>query len=112
MCQASDDETGEGSSPSALQSGGGAEAVNLGMERLRRAPDNTKITVEELLALALDDVRKGEYNATKAIIVIVDEISDDGSSSVESYRCGMNRAEEMGWLEAAKQHCWRRWMKS
>jgi hypothetical protein len=82
------------------------------IERLRRNPDNKDVSVRDLLALALADIDRGDFQKpTKAIIVIIDEVEGDGTSTVESYRCGMTRPEELGWLEAAKQHTWKRWTR-
>lgn len=88
-------------------------AENFKLHKLRRETDNKNVSVEDLLEVALDDVRCGEFkNPTKAIIIIIDEVEGDGSSVVEGYRCGMSRPEELGWLEAAKQHTWRRWTRT
>lgn len=82
------------------------------IERLRRETDNKNVTVRDLLAVALADVDRGDYkNPKKAMVIIIDEVEEDGSSTIESYRCGMTQPEEIGWLEAAKQHTWKRWTR-
>lgn len=85
---------------------------NFQLARLRKEVDNKNVGVRDLLSVALADIDRGDYkNPKRALIIIIDEIEGDGSSSVEMYRCGMDRAQELGWLEAAKQHTWLRWRR-
>lgn len=78
--------------------------IDLAIQRIEREPDNAKVSVEDLLKLALAHVQAGEYkNPKSAIIVIVDEgEGDDSSWTLEGYRCGLHRQEEIGLLEAFK----------
>lgn len=86
--------------------------VDFHIERLRREADNANVSVRDLLSLALADIDDDAYkNPSRAIIIIIDEVEDNGGIAVETYRCGMTRPEELGWLEAAKQHTWARWRK-
>jgi len=72
--------------------------IDLNMARVEREEDNEKVSVAELLRLALKDVTSGEIaNAKRAVILVVREGADK-SWKLESYRCGLNRPEEIGLL--------------
>jgi hypothetical protein len=83
---------------------------DLGLARTRKEDDNKKVGVADLLALALDDVKRGEFkNPTRAIICIVDEGANEDGWTFEGYRCGLSRDQEVGVLETYKVMQIRRW---
>jgi hypothetical protein len=70
--------------------------------RVRRHENCMATTCEELLALVKDDLANGGFiNAKRMAIIVVDE-DGKGNQNISAYRCGMNRAEEIGYLEMAK----------
>ena len=78
--------------------------VDLNTARVEREQDNKKVSVEELLRLALDDVVKGEIKKPLcAFICIVDEGDGDNPPwTLQGYRCQLSRHEEIGLIEVFK----------
>ena len=87
---------------------------DLNMARIEREDDNTKVTPEQLLALALKHLQNGEVGKVKeakpiaAFLCIIME-EPDGGQTLEGYRCGLKRDQEIGYLEVYKQQEIRRW---
>ena len=85
--------------------------VDLQMARLERETDNTKVSVEELLRLALKEVTDGDLKgATRAFMCIVVE-GEDRRETLEGLRCGLSRSEELGYIEAFKMQSWKHWVE-
>ena len=74
--------------------------TDLKLERARRIDCALDMKPDQLIQIVTDDFERGEYkNATAMIvIVIVDEEGDD--KVIESYRCGVDRAQEIGYVQA------------
>lgn len=69
------------------------------IERARRLDDNSKISVRDLLALALADLERGDFkNPARAIILIVDEPEGEPGTT-NSYRANMTSPEQVGYLQ-------------
>jgi len=85
--------------------------IDLNMARVEREEDNTKVGAEDLLRLVLKDITSGEIkNVKRAAIVIVRE-GEDGVWEPVSYRCGLNRSEEIGLLTAHTHQRIADWME-
>lgn len=82
------------------QSHGAAPAVpgqlrDLELERAKRSGDNTQVSVEHLLRMALEDVEALEVKPTKAFLMFVVEGADERYSN-HYYRAGVTALEEAG----------------
>ena len=87
---------------------------SLSIARAERENDNTKISVEQLMELVLHHIREGKVGkseqskpAAAFVCIIIDE--PDGTRELESYRCGLGRAEEVGYIELFKHIRVERW---
>ncbi len=86
------------------------DITDLTLARLERETYNHNASVSDILRLALKDANGGETSgSTKAIILVFHE--DEKTTQIVSYRCGMNRAEELGYMDAAKWESWTKWMR-
>jgi hypothetical protein len=77
--------------------------VNFIAERVRRQTDCEQTTVADLLATISDDVARGEFNNPKRMAIIIVDQQENGNEEISTYRCGMNRAEEIGYFDRAKR---------
>lgn len=84
------------------------KVIDLDMQRIEREPDHRKVSVVDLLRLALKDATEGETKgATKAMIIVIEELEE--KTEVVRYRCGVSRSEEVAHLEFAKVFAIDRW---
>lgn len=84
------------------------DTVDLAVARAERAKHNSEVDAATLLKLALKDIEDGAYNDPKQVIVlVVDHI--EGASVLASYRCGMSRVEELGYMYAFTDRCCNEW---
>ena len=88
--------------------------VDLNIARVEREQDNKKVSVEELLRLALKDVITGDVkNAKRAVLILVSEgEGEDPAWVFEGYRCGLNRMEEVAVLDLFKVMQIKKWMEA
>jgi len=85
--------------------------ADFSLAKIRQEQDCTKLDAGQLLRLAMDDIETGVYqNPAIAIVVLTDKLPD-GSQEISSYRCGLNRAEEIGYLHMAIQKALDGWVK-
>ncbi len=93
------------------------EVTDLRLARLERDGNNKKISVEDLLRLALKDVATGrigdspQARPVSCFLCIVVEESDEVWSTV-GYRCGLSRQEEIGLIELYKAQQVRKWQEA
>lgn len=83
---------------------------------MERETDNQKVSVEDILRLALKEVRDGtvgqQPNAkpiSAVMCIIVEE--EDGRHTMTGYRCGLTRLEEVGYLDLFKAQQIRKWQE-
>lgn len=74
---------------------------DLSLARLRRENDNTKVSPAELLRLVANEIERGLINPNRMMVITI-EPRPDNQSRIDTYRCGVTRAEEIGYLELAR----------
>ena len=78
-------------------------AVDLKLERLKRATDNATVTPRELMDLIIDAMDgEGLGGELTRAIVIVETKKPDGTYGVESFRAGCTWYEEIALTELHK----------
>lgn len=76
--------------------------IDLGLAKSRRIEKALDMSPRQLIDLVKDDFERGDFkNPVGAIVLIIDE-TEDGGRIIESYRAGVDRAEEIGYAEAWK----------
>lgn len=85
------------------------DTVDLAVARAERAKHNSEVDGVTLLKLALKDIENGAYNDPKQIIILIVDHSGDDESTLGSYRCGMSRVEEVGYMSMFTDICRRKW---
>ncbi|HXF89575.1 MAG TPA: hypothetical protein VNK48_14560 [Xanthobacteraceae bacterium] len=83
--------------------------VDFDLARIEREQDNKKVGVADLLRYALANIDKGEHKDAKRAILCIIEEHEDGRVTLDGYRCGLSRLEEVGYLEAYQAQRLRAW---
>lgn len=88
-----------------------------GMSELERARidaqrNNTKVTPEQILRLALDDLRRGEVKADACLIYLIKKPAGDECGTRNVYRSNMDRPDEVAYLEYFKMRTLEDWRDS
>lgn len=88
-----------------------------GMTELERAridaqANNSKVTPEQLLRLALDDLRRGDVQADAALIFLIKKPAGDAHGTRNVYRSNMDRPDEVAYLEYFKWRTLEDWRGS
>ncbi|MGE5510353.1 MAG: hypothetical protein ACM31O_03765 [Bacteroidota bacterium] len=75
--------------------------IDLAMARVEREEDNRRVSVDELLRLALKDVKASDDRGAEPVrsMVLIVRQKPNGSESLDTYRCNMSRLEEIAYLE-------------
>lgn len=74
------------------------EPVDITLELTRRKGSNLEVGPQELLRLALDDIRREGLTGSKMIILFL----EGPEQKMFSWRCGLVPLEEIGTLECFK----------
>lgn len=69
--------------------------------RFDRSDDNTEVTPEELLEVALDDVRSGR-NPFKSLLILYETPNDDGTFQRGYYAANLDKPNHLSMLEIEK----------
>lgn len=72
-----------------------------------RANDNTFITVDQMLELAIHERRDGRLNGSKAILLVLDQ-GEDGTAYATRFRCANMKKSEIVALLETRAHCFKR----
>ncbi len=72
--------------------------TDLSIERLRREGDNAKLSPRDLVTLIADYLDKGEGDGKPVRMVAIIEFEHEERNSVESFRSGCTRYEEVALL--------------
>lgn len=85
---------------------------DLAMARVERETDNSKVSVEQILELALHHVRTDQTDGKPVAAFICLILEDEGrSQTMKGYRCGLRRDQEIGYIELFKQMQIEKWSR-
>lgn len=84
--------------------------VDMKTAKARRIERALDMIPEQLADIIHDDFKRGEFKKPIGMLVLViDEIDDDGNQELKTYRAGVNSSEEIGYMEAWKLQNLNRW---
>jgi hypothetical protein len=86
------------------------ELTELERARIDSAKDNTRVTPEQLLRLALDDIRRGVVEADACVVLMLRMPKANKAGERNIYRANIDRLEEVAMLEYAKARTLSEWM--
>lgn len=88
------------------------ELTELERARIDASRDNTSVTPEQVLRLALDDLRRGIIHGDAAIVLIIKKAHGTSGGTRNVYRSNISRIDEVAMLEYSKARALQDWMES
>lgn len=80
--------------------------------RIDAQRNNTTVTPEQILRLALDDLRRGEVKADACLIYLLKKPAGDEAGQRNVYRSNVDRMDEVAYLEYFKMRTLEDWRNS